>query len=175
MIDAIRLAAAADARGLAELHVGGWRWGYRDLLPGAYLAALSVDAREQSWRARLGDPAALDRTLVWCEGGRARGFVSFGPARGDEPGPAGQAKLHALYLEEALAGRGVGRALHDAAIEAMRAAGFAAVVLWVLEDNARACAFYARQGWAPDGHRKRDAYGDAHRDGIRLALRLAPR
>lgn len=174
----IRPARLGDARALAELHVGGWQWGYRGLLPETYLAALSIDAREPFWCARLADPSATDRTLVWCgAGSRPRGFIHFGLARVADAADAADAegRLHALYLEEVFAGRGVGHALHDAAIAEMRAAGHGTAALWVLESNARACAFYARQGWAPDGRRRRDAFGDEHHDVIRMALPLAPR
>ena len=175
MTGRLRLAAAADARALAEVHVRGWRWGYRGLLPEAYLAALSVDARERGWRSRLADPGAADRTFVWDEAGAVRGFAWSGPARGappEPPEPPDHGKLHALYLDEELAGRGVGRTLHDAALEAMRAAGFTGALLWVLEDNARGRAFYARQGWAPDGARKDCPFGDVTRVELRLVRRL---
>src|SRR5436309_2361755 len=33
----IRAAVAADAAAVAELHVRGWQWAYRDLLPAEYL------------------------------------------------------------------------------------------------------------------------------------------
>ena len=41
----IREAAASDARDIAGIHVRGWQWAYRRLLPDAFLAGLSVDLR----------------------------------------------------------------------------------------------------------------------------------
>ena len=150
----------------------GWQWAYRELLPAAYLAALSADAREQTWRRWLAAPEAQIRLLAWEQDDRIRGFAAYGPAREDEPDARGAGWLYAIYLDEELVGRGAGRALHDAAVDGMRAAGHGAALLWVLEDNARALAFYARQGWAPDGHRKRCAFGDEHRSEIRLGRHL---
>jgi GNAT superfamily N-acetyltransferase len=172
MTGRVRPATEADARSIAELHVRAWRWAYRERLPASYLAALSVDARERQWRRSLADPEAANRLLVWDEDGHIRGFVAYGPARGEAQTATGAGKLLALYVDESLVGQGAGRALHDAALDALRAAGSAAAVLWVLEDNARGHAFYARQGWAPDGLRRSDAYGDEHRTAIRLARQL---
>jgi GNAT superfamily N-acetyltransferase len=166
----IRPAITADARAVAEVHVRGWRWAYRGLLPERYLASLSVDTREQTWRARLTELDAPGRALVWSQADRVRGFVAYGPARDHERVP-GFGMIYALYLDEEIVGRGVGRALHDAAIDAMRTVGLGGAVLWVLEENARARAFYARQGWAPDGEHRRESFGEEHRDEIRLALR----
>lgn len=172
MTGKVRLATEADARSIAELHVRAWRWAYRELLPASHLAALSVDARERQWRRSLADPGASTRLLVWGEAGPIRGFVAYGPARDEAQTVAGDGKLLALYVDEALVGRGAGRALHDAALDALRAAGSAGAVLWVLEDNARGRAFYARQGWVPDGLQRSDAFGHEHRTAIRLARPL---
>ncbi len=50
----VRIAAAHDARGLAELHVRAWQWAYRGLLPDAFLERLatSID-RTEAWRREL--------------------------------------------------------------------------------------------------------------------------
>jgi RimJ/RimL family protein N-acetyltransferase len=47
--------------------------------------------------------------------------------------------------------RVTGRALTDAALDGLRAAGYRRVVLWTLTDNARARRFYPKAGFAPDG------------------------
>ena len=41
----IRAAVAADARGIAEVHVRSWQAAYRGQIPDSVLAGLSVDAR----------------------------------------------------------------------------------------------------------------------------------
>jgi ribosomal protein S18 acetylase RimI-like enzyme len=45
---------------------------------------------------------------------------------------------------------GIGTALHTACLEQWRADGKHTATLDVHVDNARAQAFYARQGWVPD-------------------------
>lgn len=51
-------------------------------------------------------------------------------------------------------GTGLADELLDRAMARWRAAGVAAVELWVLEANTRARRFYARRGWTPDGRRQ---------------------
>jgi ribosomal protein S18 acetylase RimI-like enzyme len=59
-------------------------------------------------------------------------------------------------------GLGAGPALMTEAIERLRHSGFESAVLWVLDDNPRARAFYERRGWSLDG---------AIREGTHLATR----
>ena len=55
--------------------------------------------------------------------------------------------LDGLYVVPERWGTGIAVALHDAALEQLRADGFERCHLWVLEDNQRARRFYERQGW----------------------------
>ena len=102
------------------------------------------------------------------------GYASYGPERsvasaasvgsvgsggsGATPGaltPAGLAgetgELYTLYVAPAHRSTGAGRALTDAALDGLRAAGYRRVVLWTLTENARARRFYDKAGFAPDG------------------------
>jgi GNAT superfamily N-acetyltransferase len=47
--------------------------------------------------------------------------------------------------------RGVGRELMAAAVADLRARGYEDATVWTFADNQRANAFYADQGFAPDG------------------------
>lgn len=47
---AIRPALDSDARTIAQVHVNSWRAAYRGIFTDEYLAALSIDEREQMWR-----------------------------------------------------------------------------------------------------------------------------
>ena len=150
----IRHAEVADARQIAEVHVASWKVAYRDLLPPSDLDQLEVSQFE-SWRGRRIE--AMDRsnsaTLVVDDEGVA-GFVDVGPTR-DEHLDAGEvAELYAIYLDPDRWDRGYGRALILAAETAMADLGFDSAMLWVLEDNARARAFYEAAGWRPDGGRQ---------------------
>jgi len=160
MPPSLRPAIAADAPALAAVHVEGWRWGYRGLLPAALLDAISVADREALWRKALG-PGGTTAAVVAEHAGAVVAFAAWGPPLG--PAEDGAAELYALYQREACAGTGLGRALLAAATEGMRQAGHRQALLWVLRENARAQAFYARHGWDPDG-----ATGLEVRDGVTL-------
>ena len=61
------------------------------------------------------------------------------------------AELYALYVHPAWWSTGTGRALMERVLARTARDGFRAIVLWVLRDNERACRFYERAGFAPDG------------------------
>jgi ribosomal protein S18 acetylase RimI-like enzyme len=149
----IREATIADARAIAEVHVEGWRWGYRDVLPMHVLDALSVEQREQIWTGALADRRGEDDCFVAEDGsGHVIGFVATGPADGDfAPPPDGAGEVFAIYLREVVQGTGVGRSLITRAMAAMRTHGFPTAVLWVFEANDLARRFYEGAGWEPDG------------------------
>jgi ribosomal protein S18 acetylase RimI-like enzyme len=149
----LRPATVADAREIAEVHVEGWRWAYRGLLPEAFLDGLSVDERTEMWRMGLrGRDPRWGCFVAAAEDGRIVGFVGFGPpedastALGEDAG-----EVYAIYLLHEAQGTGVGRALFQEARGALRAAGYRWAFLWVLASNELARRFYEAAGWRWDG------------------------
>jgi ribosomal protein S18 acetylase RimI-like enzyme len=59
----------------------------------------------------------------------------------------GKGFLSTLYVLPAYQGSGVGSALHDLALERLRAHGFQEARLWTLEGNDAGRRFYERRGW----------------------------
>lgn len=170
---AIRDAGPEDARAIAEVHVEGWRWGYRDILPDEQLASLSVDEREAVWLQGLNDPMPGTARFVAVDDGHVVGFIGTGPAEDDfAPPPPDAAEVYAIYLREAAQGTGVGRALLDRATDAMRANGSRHAVLWVFEANDRARRFYEAAGWAPDGERAEHRFDGGSRPVLRYVRDL---
>lgn len=143
----IRPASPKDARAIAEVHVQSWQHAYRDLLPQAFLDALSVDRREAMWAESLAK--AQTSVLVAEQGGAVVGFSAFGPCRDDGSQP-GDWELGALYLAPGQWSTGLGRALWSHSREAMVAQGAARIGLWVLKGNERAIRFYAAAGFRPE-------------------------
>ncbi|MFI8826268.1 GNAT family N-acetyltransferase [Streptomyces sp. NPDC053431] len=82
------------------------------------------------------------------------------------------AELSTLYAAPEAWGRGVGRALLAATVEAMRGAGFRDAGLWVFEENSRARAFYERAGWRTDGESVTEDTGGRTLRELRYALPL---
>lgn len=137
-----------------------WQVAYRGQLPDDFLDALSseIEQRTAFWeRAIRGASARRQHQLVALDGERVVGFVTFGPHEPVEDPNVGE--LYAIYLDPAYWGRGYGRALFSAAERGLKADGYAAATLWVLETNARARRFYEIAGWVADGGTKTEQRG----------------
>jgi GNAT superfamily N-acetyltransferase len=145
----LRDAAPADALALAEVHVASWKAAYRGLMPDAFLDGLVPADRLDRWRKRFAEPGT--RILVWEEQEWIAGFCFGGPSRDKDADPSHCGEINAIYLRPEAWGRGIGRALYEAAIDDFRDRGFEELTLWVLRGNRRARAFYERMGMAPDG------------------------
>ena len=61
---------------------------------------------------------------------------------------AGKGFLSTLYVLPAYQGSGVGSALHDLALDLLRAQGCREARLWTLEENDAGLRFYERRGWS---------------------------
>jgi len=148
----VRWAVPGDARAIAEVHVSSWQAAYRGLIPEETLARIAVSEREPKWREWLSDPTRPS-TLVAGHGNRIEGFCSVAmPARSVEAA-SDLAEIPALYVAPGAWRRGVGAALMTRALNEMAEAGFAHALVWVLEGNDRAIAFYEASGWRLDGGR----------------------
>jgi RimJ/RimL family protein N-acetyltransferase len=169
---AIRQAVADDARAIAVVHVEGWRWAYRGLLPDPVLDGLSVDQREAMWRTALSAPDTECRVWLAERDGRAVGLAATAPAREAGPPPR-TAELTAIYLARGAAGAGAGRALLTHATDDLRRRGFRGAVLWVFAANPRARRFYEIAGWRLDGTVKQVQRGGAELTELRYAVDFA--
>jgi ribosomal protein S18 acetylase RimI-like enzyme len=167
----IRRARETDARGLAEVHVRTWQEAYRDNLPGSYLKALSIDAREGHWRKELHAISAERRPWVAEATGQIVGFVAAGTAR-DEAADPHTGEVYAVYVLPDCWDRGVGRTLLAHAEHDLLEHGYEDAVLWVLADNERARAFYEMAGWQADGGTKHDIIGGREVEEVRYRLTL---
>ena len=158
---AVRDASPEDAAAIADVQIRTWQVAYAHVFPGESLDALSEthDHRSRFWRERIEEPRKRDHILVAGFGAEPSGFASLGGSRHDES----LGELYAIYVLPEAWGGGVGRALMATALEHLGADGFPEAMLWVLEDNPRARAFYERSGWSLD---------DAVRDEVFLDTRV---
>jgi ribosomal protein S18 acetylase RimI-like enzyme len=169
----VRRATPADARAIAEVTVASWQAAYHGILPAPFLAALSVEARQKAWHEMLSRDEG-GRTPAWVaeDSGSVGGFIGCGPPRdADVLAPAGE--VYAIYVRPERWRSGLGRSLLDAATTYFQTAGARAMVLWVLEANARARAFYEAMGWHPDGGRREFEMGGAGTTELRYRRGLA--
>lgn len=148
----IRPPLPGDAEAMAWVHNTGWRETYSHILPERFYDAAALGRRQEMWRRILADPGER-RLAVAEDAGEIVGLAMAGPAAGDDADrghPARELELNVLYVRPGHHGTGAGQALLDAVI------GSASAQLWVAEDNARARAFYTRNGFHPDGARNAD-------------------
>jgi GNAT superfamily N-acetyltransferase len=92
-----------------------------------------------SWERALADPE-VEVYVAEADGGEAVGSVSVG-----------HGFLRTLYVLPEQQRGGLGSALHDHALERLRALGAAEAKLWTLEANHDARRFYERRGWTLNG------------------------
>ncbi|MFE1886858.1 GNAT family N-acetyltransferase [Streptomyces diastatochromogenes] len=135
----IRTALPAEAEAIADLHVRARSTYYPDGLPSADFDWV------EAWRGSIERPEA--HVLCAVEQGRIVGIASF---RTPDGAPAETVKLFQFHVDPGHWRAGIGTALHAACVEEWQADGKRTAVLDVHVDNARAQAFYARQGWIPD-------------------------
>ena len=143
----VKAATPDDARSMAEVHVASWRAAYAGIVTAGYLAGLSVEQREVSWKRQLLE--GVPQVLIARDGPGVIGFIAFGACR-DKEAPSSFAEIWAVYVLPSHWSLGVGRALWLAARESLLDQGFAAVTLWVLALNARGIRFYSAAGFAVD-------------------------
>lgn len=140
----IEPATPEDSRAIAEVHVLSWQHAYQGILPDVYLAKLSVEQREATWRESLAKPQP--KVLVARSNAGVVGFVAFGGSR-DPDLPADCAEVWAIYLAPSAWSQGTGHRLWLAAWERLHSQGFQSASLWVIEGNRRAIAFYEAAGF----------------------------
>lgn len=136
-----RAARLDDAEELAVVHTKSWEETYTGLFPEQAWSYEARLRREAMWNELLTDSntttvvAEIDSHIV--------GFAHAEHSR-DEPAlPAEELKM--IYVLSSAHSSGAGQALIDAAL------GRAAASVWVLEQNPRARAFYAKNRFMHDG------------------------
>ncbi|MDR1078464.1 MAG: anhydro-N-acetylmuramic acid kinase, partial [Propionibacteriaceae bacterium] len=166
----LRDGRADDLDQVVEIFLRCWRDSYRQILPQSVRQAMTDQRARDLWRAvwvepgatrpdetgpdqdgsdGLSDqrrlaPASDRRRLVLERAGRVAGFTLC--RRDGDTGMIGS-----LYVDPALQGQGCGRRLLAAAEAWLTGRGATQLTLWAFAANAPGLAFYAAQGWRPDG------------------------
>ena len=132
----IRPATAADLPRIAEIEVFNYRMNFYPIFrrDEFYFGELTVPALMQSRADFIPDILVYDDGVV-------KGFLHYG---GDE--------VRRLYVEPVLQGRGIGACLLEFAITQKNAR-----MLWALQKNTRAIAFYEKHGFTKTSVTKPEA------------------
>ena len=137
---------AEDADAIADLHVSTWREAYGVLLGEDFFTEQHLQMRREMWQRILGNPREGLSVRVATIDGEIVGFALAGPGVAAEGNYAPRERqLYAIYVAAAHYGTGIGQALLDEIL------GTEPAMLWVAKQNARAIAFYRRNGFEFDG------------------------
>ena len=137
----MRRAAIADVPALEETQHQGFK-SYKAFTPRGW-APPDRTLEAAAIRDRLSQPSA------WCviahAGDEPAGHVGFVAAR------EGMAHVWALFVRRPYWGSGLARRLHAMALAEATARGYGVMRLYTPAGQARARAFYEREGWTTDG------------------------
>ncbi|MBV8165940.1 MAG: GNAT family N-acetyltransferase [Alphaproteobacteria bacterium] len=163
----IRTATYDDAGAIAALHVASWRDSFRGMIPDHVLDGPMLDERLPMWRQVLAiEPVgrfvlvATTRDVHGEE--QILGFASGGRIR-KRGGARFAAEVYTLYVAQEWRGQRLGCRLLASMAMRSKLFGHGSLMLWTLEANAPARAFYEALGGQPLGRRD-DSFG-----GVRLS------
>ncbi|MEJ6783691.1 GNAT family N-acetyltransferase [Aminobacter sp. Piv2-1] len=137
----IRKAEPRDADAIAEVHHEAWRGAYAGIIPHRALTAM-INRRGGEWWANAIRRAAT--VLVIEIGGKIAGYATLGRNRARELKQQGE--IYELYLRPECQGIGLGTRLFAAARQRLADHGLKGMVVWALEENDNALAFYTGAG-----------------------------
>ena len=135
-------ATAADIDAIATIHVAGWRDNYRGMMPDAAIDLRTFEVRQAMWKPLI---EMLGRITLVARDRAAtiRGFTSS--LLFDESNAGFESFLQMIFLETAMRGSGLGRALLRATALELRDAGRRSMALRTLRLNP-ARGFYEHLG-----------------------------
>lgn len=141
----IRAVKPSDADALSQVHDEAWSATYRGILPGVVLEKMLARRGPAYWQrvARRSGGG----TLVLIFDGVVAGYATLGPNRTRRLTYGGE--IYEIYLRPSHQGVGLGGRLFREARRTLAAKRLDGLVVWALEDNQLACAFYGALGGVP--------------------------
>ena len=155
-----KMETAEEIEGKPRVHWQTWREAYDEILPAEFQEQMTLD------KFRFYSQKYPENTFIALDDAKVVGFVSYGDFR-DPATIAGE--IIALYVLKDYYGKGVGQQLMQAAFAALYS--YPEILLWVLEDNKRAIAFYEKMGFVFDGGEKVIDLGKAVKEKRMLYIR----
>lgn len=139
----IRPAEKQDASAIADIHAAAWANAYTGIIPHKTLRGMIARRSENWWLNALGNSNAI---LVAEVGGKLAGYATLG--RNRTRALQQQGEIYELYLRPEYQGLGFGGRLFAAARSRISDFGLKGMVVWALEENAKALGFYEALGGA---------------------------
>ena len=146
----IRQASVDDSPDVAALHLRTALFAYASIFP-PEAAPPELHHLTLDWERRLGGRHAPNlHGFVAVAGDQISGVILAGA----DPDHLEMGHIARLYVDAPQWGQGIGSLLYEAAVSHLMQAGYGQASLWVLEENARARAWYERLGWTSTGEHK---------------------
>lgn len=141
----IRLATPEDINATLEMKLRAWREAYGDQRPESFFTAAEGrrDMEADWWTRGLAQGAEL--WIATDSESNIVGVAGGGPAADDDADTGVELDLQVLYVLSGHYGTGLAAKLLETVLTGRDA------LLWVLENNPRAQAFYAKHGFVADG------------------------
>lgn len=149
----IRKAVLSDAGDTANILMRSWEAAYAGIIPDETIREKNA-ARPAMWQKEL---SGEHHNYIALSNDIPVGLVRFHQSRDADLPNAGE--IIAIYLHPDHWGKGYGRELMAFSLETLKRNGFDIIVLWVLEENARARRFYEGCGFSFDGTKKEVVIG----------------
>lgn len=145
------LSPADDLSEVSSIYEKSWKFAYRGIIPQDYLDSIP----EGRWADRI--TKAGMHSLVMTDCGRLIGTAGFCRSRWEQYRDFGE--IVSIYFLPEYIGRGCGTLLLQRCTEELERLGFRRLLLWVLEDNTRARAFYEKNGFLCSADSRSDCIG----------------
>ncbi|PQZ89044.1 GNAT family N-acetyltransferase [Arthrobacter sp. MYb227] len=141
----IRLATPEDISATLEMKLLAWRQTYTDQRPESFFNnAQARQELEADWWAR-GLAQGAELWIALDQDSNIVGVAGGGPVAEEDLGTGVGLELQVLYVLAEHYGSGLGAQLLETVLSGRDS------LLWVLEGNARAIAFYKKHGFITDG------------------------
>ncbi|TAP25264.1 N-acetyltransferase [Arthrobacter sp. S41] len=141
----IRLATENDVRPALEMKLDSWREAYAALREPSFFAhhQEQLEGQVAWWERGLASGAQF--FIAEDEQGKIIGLAGGTPTIEEDKDTGVEIELGMLYVEKQYYGSGLGAHLMDVVL------GQRDALVWVLEGNSRAQAFFEKQGFKADG------------------------
>lgn len=141
----IRKAIKDDVTAISKIHVDGWKYAYKGILPEDFLQNRSYEEQCNKWNNRYFNNEDTTEIVLVAENdvGAVVGFISVDAVSKIE-GIDGS--IGALYIDTSHHGKGYGTALFKAAADILKKLGVKSFVLTAFKENKKACSFYEALG-----------------------------
>ena len=128
-----------DLLAVSNVYEQSWKYAYKGIIPQVYLDSIPAGR----WAASIVRDGM--KSLLLLEKSRIIGTAAICRSRWAEF--PGYGEIVSIYLLPAYMGQGYGAALFRRCAKELHAQGYDKILLWVLEENARARRFYEKNGF----------------------------